>query len=104
MTHGIETQFDADEGHLRLDCSEEEFVRIRDLVISGASIDARLSPFVDGIRSIVVRRTSATQQARPRPFRRGLLTFLVWLAVVVSLGIQVIGIAAIIDWLRKHRS
>lgn len=39
MTQGIEIHFDADEGHLRLDCSEEEFLHLRDLVIAGASTD-----------------------------------------------------------------
>jgi hypothetical protein len=104
MTAGIETQFDADEGHLRLDCSEEEFLRIRDLVVSGVSTDGRLGPFIDGIQSIVVRRTAAPQHAKPRRFRRILVIFFVWLALAASLGIQVVGIIAVIKMLLGHRS
>jgi hypothetical protein len=98
MTEGIEIQFDRDEGHLRLDCSDEQFVQIRDLVISEASMCDRLGPFIDGIQSILVRRTTAIHNAKPARFRRGFQVFLAALGLGIALVVQVIGIIAII-WL-----
>ena len=66
MTERIEIQFDEDEGHLRLDCREDEFIHIRDLVVTGTSAADRLRPFREGIRSIVVRRMDAVQDPMPR--------------------------------------
>ena len=62
---GIEVHFDEDEGHLRLDCGEEEFEQIRDLVVSKASATDRLGPCVNVIRSIAVRRRAALQDTTP---------------------------------------
>jgi hypothetical protein len=104
MTEGIEMHFDAEEGHLRLDCSEEQFPHIRDLVISGASTGDRLGPFVDGIRSILVRRTAAVQATKPKRLRRGFVILLVCLALGVSLAIQVVGIIEVIRWLFRRGS
>ena len=50
----IEIQFDEDEGHLRLDCREDEYIHIRDLVVYGASAADRLEPFIEGIGLPVV--------------------------------------------------
>jgi hypothetical protein len=99
MTQGIEIHFDEDEGHLRLDCSEAEFLHIRDLVISEASTDGRLTPFVDGIRSIVVRRSRAGPGTQPRRSRRPFLILLVSFALGASVAIQVVGIVAAVRWL-----
>jgi hypothetical protein len=99
MTQVIEIHFDADEGHLRLDCGEEEFLHMRDLVISGAETGDRLDPFSDGIRSIVIRRAAAVQDTKPRRIRRGFGVFLVWVALMVAVAVQVVGIVAVIRWL-----
>jgi hypothetical protein len=102
MAPAIEIYFDADEGHLRLDCGEEEFLRLRDLVISGASTGDRLNPLLDGIRSIVIRRTAAVQDASPKRFPRGLKVLLVSLALGVSLAVQVVGVVVVIRLLLGH--
>ena len=98
MTKRIEIQFDEDEGHLRLDCREDEFIHIRDLVVTGTSAADRLRPFREGIRSIVVRRMDAVQDPMPRRFRWELQILLVALGVSVLVVIQVIGIIAIARW------
>jgi hypothetical protein len=98
MTDGIEIHFDAEEGHLRLDCSEEQFVRIRDCIVGGAGAGNRFDAFVDGIRSILVRRTGAVPDAKPERFRGALRIGLVALAVGLSLIVQFIGIVAVIRW------
>jgi hypothetical protein len=99
VMEGIEIHFDQDEGHLRLDCSEQEFRHIRELVVSGASAADRLSPFIDAIRFITVRRMAAVQDTTPRRFRRGLQILLISLLLSVALVIQVIGIIAVARWL-----
>jgi hypothetical protein len=99
MTDGIEIHFDAEEGHLRLDCSEEQFLRIRDCVVGGAGASERLGAFVDGIRSILVRRTGAVQDAKRERFRGAIRIGLVALALGLSLIVQFIGIVAVIRWL-----
>jgi hypothetical protein len=103
MTEGIEIHFDAEEGHLRLDCGEEEFLRIRDLIISGAATGDRFDAFADGIRCIVVRRTPAVRDTTPRRFRRGIRIVLVWLAVGVSVAVWVVGLVTVIWWLLAGR-
>jgi hypothetical protein len=99
MTPAIEIHFDADDGHLRLDCGEQEFLHLRDLVISGASTGDRLSPFIDGIQSIVIRRTATAQHASSKRSRRGFKVLLVSLALGVALAVQVVGIVEVIRWL-----
>src|SRR5262249_10437317 len=98
MTETIEIQFDEDEGHLRLDCREDEFIHIRDLVVTGTSAADRLRPFRERIRSIVVRRMEAVQDPMPRRFRWELQILLVALVVSVLAVIQVIGIIALARW------
>ena len=98
LTETIEIHFDEDEGHLRLDCREDEFIHIRDLVVTGTSAADRLGPFREGIRSILVRRMDAVQDRMPRRFRRERQILLVCLVVLVSVVIQVIGIIAIARW------
>ena len=98
MTERIEIHFDADEGHLRLDCREDEYIHIRDLVVYGTSAADRLEPFIEGIRSIVVRKRDAVQDRMPRRFRRKLPILLASVVVSVSVVIQVIGIIAIARW------
>jgi hypothetical protein len=95
MTERIEIHFDEDEGHLRLDCRENDLIRIRDLVVTGTSAADRLRPFREGIRSIVVRRMAAVQDRMPRRFRRELQILLISFVVSVSVVIQVMGIIAI---------
>jgi hypothetical protein len=94
----IEIHFDQDEGHLRLDCREDEFIDVRDLIVTGTSAAEWLGPFREGIRSIVVRRMDAVQDSMPRRFRRELEFLLVSLIVLVTVVIQVIGIIAIVRW------
>ena len=94
----IEIHFDQDEGHLRLDCREDEFIAVRDLVVTGTSAADRLGPFREGIRSILVRRMDAVQDRMPRRFRRELQILLASVVVSVSVVIQVIGIIAIARW------
>jgi hypothetical protein len=103
MTERIEIHFDAEEGHLRFDCGEEEFLRIRDLVISGTAAGDRLDAFVDGIRCIVVRRNAEVQDTRPQRFRRGIRILLVWLALGVSVAVWVVGLVTVIGWLLAGR-
>jgi hypothetical protein len=98
MTLRIEIHFDADEGHLRLDCGEDEFIHIRDLVATETSAADRLGPFVNGIRSIVVRKMDVIQESIPRRFRRKLQILFVALVLSVPMVIQVIGIIAIARW------
>jgi hypothetical protein len=98
MTERIEIHFDADEGHLRLDCREDEFIHIRDLVATRSSAADRLRPFIKGIRSIVVRRMDAVQDTMPRRFRRELQILLVSLVASVLVVIQLMGIIAIARW------
>jgi hypothetical protein len=101
MPEGIEIHFDEEEGHLRLDCGEEEFKRIRDLVVSRGSAADRLGPFMDGIQSIALRRLAAVRDTTPRRIRRGLQVFLVSLALAVAAAIQVIGLVAVARWLLR---
>jgi hypothetical protein len=104
MTEGIDIQFDRDEGHLRLDCNEEQFAHIRDLVISGAASGDGLGPFIDGVQSILVRRTAAIHDAKPARVRRRFQVFLAALGLGIALVVQVFGIIAIIWWLLLRRS
>src|SRR5262249_10050945 len=89
---GIEIHFDEDEGHLRLDCGDEGFTHVRDVVIAQASAADRLSPFIDGIRSIAIRRILALRDTAPRRFGRGFRILLILLALSISLAIQVAGL------------
>jgi len=97
-TETIETHFDVDEGHLRLDCREDEYIHIRDLVVYGTSAADRLEPFIEGIRSIVVRRMDAVQDTMTRRFRRESQILLASLVVSLLGVIQVMGIIAIARW------
>jgi len=99
VIEGIEIHFDEDEGHLRLDCHDEEFTHLRDVVLAESSAADRLSPFIDGIRSIAVRRIASLQDSSPRRLGRGFRILLISLAVCISLAIQVIGIFAIARWI-----
>jgi hypothetical protein len=101
MTEAIEIHFDKEEGCLRLDCGEEEFDRLRDLVVHGASAADRLGPFMDGIQSIVLRRRVAVRDETPGRFRGGFQAFIISLALAGALVIQVIGIVAIARWLLR---
>jgi hypothetical protein len=103
MTERIEIHFDADEGHLRLDCGEEEFLRVRDLIISEAVTGDRLDAFVDGIRCILVRRNAAVQDTKSPRFRRGIRVLLVWLALGLSVAVWVVGLVTVIWWLFAGR-
>jgi hypothetical protein len=96
MTEKIEIHFDEDEGHLQIDCHEDDFIRIRDLVVTGTSAADRLRPFREGIRSIVVRRMDTVQDRMPRRFRRERQILLISFVVFVSVVIQVMGIIAIV--------
>ena len=96
----IEIHFDRDEGHLQLDCAEDEFIEVRDLVVTGTSAADRLWPIREGIRSIVVRRMDAVQDRMPRRFRRELPILLVSFVALVSVVIQVIGVITIAQWVR----
>jgi hypothetical protein len=95
---GIEIHFDEDEGHLRLDCRDEEFNHLRDVVLAGSSAADRLSPFIGGIRSIAVRRIASPQDTASRRLGRGFRIFVISLALCISLAIQVIGIFTIAGW------
>jgi hypothetical protein len=95
---GIGIICDQDEGHLRLDCREDEFIRIRDLDLSGTSKADRLGPLREGIRSIVVRRMAAARDTISKRWGRE-SQILCALALVISLAIQVTGIVAVIRWL-----
>ena len=99
VIEGIEIHLDEDEGHLRLDCGDEEFTHLRDVVIAEASAADQLRPFVDGIRSIVVRRIVALRDTTPRRFGRGCRILLISFALFISLTIQVVGIIFIAWWL-----
>ncbi len=98
MPDRIEIHFDEDEGHLRLDCGEDEFIHIRDLVVTGTSAADRLGPFIEGTRSIVVRRVDAVQDTMTRRFRRDLQILLGCLVISLLGVIQVMGIIAIARW------
>jgi hypothetical protein len=95
----MQIHFDEEEGHLRLDCGEQEFTHLRDLVICGASAADRIGPFMDGIRSIVVRRVDAIQKTTPGQFGRRVQILLIASLLSVPLVIQIIGIIAIARWL-----
>ena len=84
---------------MRLDCREDEYIHIRDLVVYGTSAADRVEPFIGGIRSIVVRKRDAVQDRMPRRFGRALQILLVSVFVSVSVVIQVIGIIAFARWL-----
>ena len=98
LTQTIEIHFDEDEGHLRLDCREDEYIHIRDLVVYGTSAADRLEPFIEGIRSIVVHKRDAVQDRMLRRIGRELPILLASLVVSVPVVIQVIGIIAIARW------
>lgn len=99
VIEGIAVHFDEDEGHLRLDCDDEEFSRIRDLVVGEASVADQLGPLVDVIRSIAVRRRASLRDAmRGRP-ARGFRIILISLALSASVTIQVVGLIALARWL-----
>ena len=101
VIEGIEIHFDEDEGYLRLDCRDEEFSHLRDVVLAESSATDRLSPFIAGIRSIAVRRIASLQDTAPRRLGRGFRTLVISLALCISLAIQVIGIFTIAGWLWK---
>jgi hypothetical protein len=100
----IEIHFDEDAGHLRLDCADEEFIHIRDLVLSEASVTDQVQLAIDGIQSIVVRRKTALRETTPGRIRRRLVIFLVSSALFVAVVIQVVGIIAIARWLLERGS
>src|SRR5262249_47400484 len=104
VIEGVEIDFDKDEGHLRLDCGEEQFAHVRDAVVAEASATEQLGPFIDGIRTIAVRRIAALRDTVPRRFGLGLRSLLVGLALIMSLAIQLIGMFAIARWLWGPRS
>jgi hypothetical protein len=99
MAEVIEIQFDEEEGHLHLDCDDEKFGHIRDLVVSEASVGEKIGPYVDTIRFIGVRRIPAIPDAVARPVRRGIQMLLVCLVLAAALVIQAIGIVSIVQWL-----
>jgi hypothetical protein len=99
VIEGIELHFDEDEGHLRLDCRDEEFTHLRDVVLAESSAADQLSPFIEGIRSIAVRRLMDLRDTVPRRVGLGCRILLISLALSISLAIQVIGIFAIAWWL-----
>ena len=94
-----EAHFDEEEGHLRIDCADEDFNRIRDLLLAEASMADRIGPFTDGIRCIVIRRSSALRDVTPERLGRGLRILFVAIALSLSLAIQVIGLVTISRWL-----
>jgi hypothetical protein len=98
MPQGIEIHLDTDEGHLRLDCCEDEFTHIRDLVATETLAADRLGPLMKGIRSIVIRRMDPDEDTMPQRFRRGMQILVVSVVVFVPVVIQVIGIFAIARW------
>lgn len=95
----MQIQFDEEEGHLGLECDEHEFAQLRDLMISGSSASDRIGPFIDGIRSIAVRRSDAIDKTTPGHFGRRVQILLIATLLSVSLVIQIIGIIAIVRWL-----
>jgi hypothetical protein len=98
----MQIHFDEEEGHLRLECGEQEFTHLRDLVICDASAGDRIGPYIDGIRSIAVCRLDVIHQTTPRHFGRKVQTVLIASLLSVSLVIQIIGIIAIARWLLGH--
>ena len=98
MTEVIEIHFDEEDGHLQLDCSGEEFTHIRDLVVSGASAQEKVGPFIDGIRFIGVRHIAAIPDGMTRRVRRRAQMLLIFLALAAALVIQAIGIVSIVRW------
>lgn len=96
---GVEAHFDEDEGHLRLDCGDDDFIYIRDRLINEAPLVGQLTPIADGIRCIVIRRSSALRDVTPDRFGRGFRILLIAIALSLSLAIQVIGLVAISRWL-----
>jgi hypothetical protein len=98
-TEGIEVRFDLDEGHVHLDCDEEEFVYIRDLVLYGAKADGLIGPVGGGIQSIAIRCQGAVRDTAPAEFCRGSLRLLIILGVLLSVALQFIGIFAAVRWL-----
>lgn len=101
---GIEAHFDEDEGHLRLDCSDGDFIRIRDSLINEVSVADQLTPFAEGIRSIVIRPLSALRAATPDRFGQGFRIVLLAVALSLSAATQVIGLVAIARWLWSRGS
>ncbi len=99
MNEVIEIHFDEEDGHLQLDCSGEEFTHIRDLVVSEASAEEKVGPFIDGIRFIGVRQIAAISDGMTRRVRRRAQVFLVILVLAAALVIQAIGIVSIVRWL-----
>ena len=99
MNEVIEIHFDEEHGHLRLDCGEEEFSHIRDLVVSEAAAGEKLGPYAEGIRFIAVRQMSAVRDTMPKRLRRSAQVVLLLAAVSVALVIQLIGIVVVVRWL-----
>jgi hypothetical protein len=98
MTEVIEIQFDEEDGHLQLDCSGEDFTHIRDLVVSGASAQEKVGPFIDGIRFIGVRHITAIPDGMTRRVRRRAQMLLIFLTLAAALVVQAIGIVSVVRW------
>lgn len=99
MTEVIEIHFDEEDGHLQLDCSGEDFTHIRDLVVSGASAQEKVGPFIDAIRFIGVRHIAANPDGITRRVHRRAQVLLIVLALAAALVIQAIGVVSIVRWL-----
>jgi hypothetical protein len=95
VTEKIEIHFDADEGHLWIDCDGAEFARMRNLVLAEAEATDRVGPFLDGLRSILIRHPATPREvASVRPGRR-VRVVLIAAALASSLAIQVFGLVVL---------
>lgn len=96
---GIQIDFDPSEGLLRIDCDEVPFAHLRDAILTEVSVEDQLAPFLDGLRSILVRRPAAVAEAIPRRLDRGVRFALIALVLSGSLAVQVIGLIVVARWM-----
>ncbi len=95
----IEIHFEETYGQLCLNCDDETFARLRDLILYEARTDDIVSAREQDIRSIWVGRIlEAREDAPSRRLRVGEVISLI-LAMCISGLIYVVGIVVIVKWI-----
>ncbi len=96
MADEIEVHIDPDRGVLSLDCGEDAFVRLRDLLISEANLDETVHGLVDRIHLVEIQSAPRTKPSRRWGDRFAVLTC--GLVAFVFCFVFAAGVFAIIGW------
>lgn len=94
----IDVTLDQDEGHLRLDCGDAPFVRLRDSALAEVSDDHRVHVTADSVRTILVRRRSTLREATGETIRNRVVMVVGAFVLAVAAAIETIGLYTIGRW------